>query len=73
MHKTELFFDRSLETKNESFMIIQNAKARQTKEKINEFGWEVLFHPPYSPDIEPSTFHLFRSPHPFLSSKKIEN
>ena len=22
-------------------------------------GWEVLIHPPYSPDIAPSDFHLF--------------
>ena len=32
-----------------------------TKEKLKDFGWEVLQHPPYSPDIAPSDFHLFRS------------
>lgn len=35
--------------------------ARRTLEKINELGWEVLPHPPYSPDVAPSDFHLFRS------------
>ncbi|GBP81889.1 Mariner Mos1 transposase [Eumeta japonica] len=28
---------------------------------LKEFGWEVLMHPPHSPDFEPSHFHLFRS------------
>ncbi|KAJ4443308.1 hypothetical protein ANN_04976 [Periplaneta americana] len=27
------------------------------REKINTFGWEVLQHPPYSPDLTPSDFH----------------
>jgi len=31
------------------------------KEKIAKFGWELLTHPPYSPGIAPSDYHLFRS------------
>ncbi|XP_004208958.2 histone-lysine N-methyltransferase SETMAR-like [Hydra vulgaris] len=46
--------------------------ARRTLEKINELGWEVLPHPPYSPDIAPSDFHLFRSLQHFLSDKKFQ-
>lgn len=33
--------------------------AKLTKKKIEELGWEVLPHPPYSPDVAPSDFHLF--------------
>jgi histone-lysine N-methyltransferase SETMAR len=33
--------------------------ARLTQEKINHLGWELLEHPPYSPDLAPSDFHLF--------------
>ena len=33
--------------------------ARLTQEKIRQFGWEILQHPPYSPDLAPSDFHLF--------------
>ena len=33
--------------------------AARTMAKIEELGWEVLVHPPYSPDLAPSDFHLF--------------
>ncbi|KAL1139104.1 hypothetical protein AAG570_009164 [Ranatra chinensis] len=33
----------------------------QTRQKLQERGWEVLPNPPYSPDLAPSDFHLFRS------------
>ena len=32
-----------------------------TRQKLRELGWEVLMHPPYSPDIASSDYHLFRS------------
>uniref|UniRef100_D3TLF6 Mariner transposase n=1 Tax=Glossina morsitans morsitans TaxID=37546 RepID=D3TLF6_GLOMM len=32
-----------------------------TRQKLREFGWEVLMHPPYSPDLAPSDYHLFWS------------
>ncbi|CAK1592304.1 unnamed protein product [Parnassius mnemosyne] len=32
-----------------------------TQRKLRELGWEVLMHPPYSPDLASSDFHLFRS------------
>ena len=31
-------------------------RALKTLEKLQEFGWEILMHPPYSPDIAPSDF-----------------
>ncbi|GFV71290.1 mariner Mos1 transposase [Trichonephila clavipes] len=30
-----------------------------TRQKLWELGWEVLMHPPYSPDLAPSDYHLF--------------
>ncbi|XP_014790550.1 histone-lysine N-methyltransferase SETMAR-like [Octopus bimaculoides] len=34
--------------------------ARLTKTLLEELGWEILPHPPYSPDLAPSDYHLFR-------------
>ena len=44
-----------------------------TRQKLLELGWDVLPHPPYSPDIAPSDFHLFRSLQNFLNGKNFEN
>ena len=32
-----------------------------TRKKLLELGWEVMPHPPYSPDPVPSDYQLFRS------------
>jgi histone-lysine N-methyltransferase SETMAR len=45
-------------------MLIQHDNARtqtslRTQEAIATFGWTVLQHPTYSPDLAPSDFHLF--------------
>jgi len=31
--------------------------SKMTQEKVKELQWEVLPHPPYSPDLAPSDFH----------------
>jgi transposase len=33
--------------------------ANQTTATLRSFKWEVLQHPPYSPDLAPSDFNLF--------------
>ena len=47
-------------------MIFQHDNARPhvvkvVKETLETHNWYVLPHPPYSPDIIPSDYHLFRS------------
>lgn len=35
--------------------------AKPVKNYLENVGWEILTHPPYSPDIAPSDYYLFRS------------
>ncbi|KAF2351016.1 Myc-type basic helix-loop-helix (bHLH) domain [Trinorchestia longiramus] len=45
--------------------------SRATKNLIEEFGWEVMHHPPYSPDLAPTDFHLFRSLQNHLMGQRL--
>ena len=42
-----------------------------TRQKLRELGWEILMHLPYSPDIAPSDYHLFRSMQNSLNGVKL--
>ena len=42
-----------------------------TRQKLRELGWEVLMHPPYSPDIALSNYHLFWSVKNSLNGIKL--
>lgn len=44
-----------------------------TRQKLLEFGWDVLTHPAYSPDLAPSDFHLFRSLQNSLNGKNFNS
>lgn len=63
---------------NRKCVILQHDNARphiakMTQKKIRELGYEILPHPPYSPDISPSDYHLFRSFQHHLSGKVFED
>uniref|UniRef100_A0A1I7V3L7 HTH_48 domain-containing protein n=1 Tax=Caenorhabditis tropicalis TaxID=1561998 RepID=A0A1I7V3L7_9PELO len=47
--------------------------AKVTHQKIQELGWTTLAHPPYSPDMAPTDYHLFRSLTHFLDGKQFQN
>ncbi len=47
--------------------------AKQTQNKLQQFGWEVLPHPPYSPDLAPSDFHLFRALHGDMRERQFHD
>jgi histone-lysine N-methyltransferase SETMAR len=46
--------------------------SKMTQQKIKELNWEILDHPPYSPDLAPSDYHVFRSLRNHLNNKKFE-
>lgn len=59
-------------------VLLQHDNARPhvsilVKNTIADFGWEVLPHPPYSPDIAPCDYHLFRSMQHGLSEQRFLN
>jgi histone-lysine N-methyltransferase SETMAR len=46
--------------------------SKMTQQKIKELNWKILDHPPYSPDLAPSDYNLFRSLQNHLNNKKFE-
>ena len=44
-----------------------------TRQKLLELVWDVLLHPPYSPDLAHSDYHLFCSMQNSLSDKIFNN
>lgn len=47
--------------------------AKLTQQKVEQLGWDVLPHPPWSPDLAPSDYHLFLSLRNYLSNKVYED
>lgn len=48
-------------------------RSKMTAQKLLQLGWAVLTHPPYSPDLAPTDYHLFRSLQDHIRDKKFEN
>lgn len=47
--------------------------SNMTQSKIEELGWKVLPHAPYSPDLAPTDYHLFRSMQHKLRNEQFKN
>jgi histone-lysine N-methyltransferase SETMAR len=45
--------------------------AGKTRETIEKMGWEIIEHPPHSPDLAHSDFHLFGKLKERLSGKRF--
>ncbi len=57
-------------------LLVDNAKphiAKVTRQTLEKFRWEVVPHAPYSPDLAPTDYHLFRSLQNHLRGKKFDN
>ena len=46
--------------------------ANRTQELLSSFDWEVFPHPPYSPDLAPSDFHLFPKLKTWLATQRFD-
>ena len=47
--------------------------AHVTTALLEKFKWDILDHPPYSPDLAPSDFHLFLHLKKHLARKKFDD
>ncbi|CAK9810904.1 Histone-lysine N-methyltransferase SETMAR [Anthophora plagiata] len=47
--------------------------ARTTVALLQQFGWDIITHPPYSPDLAPSDYHLFPKLNEHLAGTHISN
>ena len=57
-------------------LVAQNVNGRSQNETYGfcaEFKWDILDHPPYSPDLAPSDFHLFLHLKKHLAGKKFDD
>lgn len=48
-------------------------KAKPVQDTIKTLGWELLPHPPYSPDLAPSDYHLFSSMGHALAEQQFDS
>ena len=65
----------ALANRKKIFLQHDNAKphvSKKVKKTIKNLGWEVLPHPPYSPDLAPTDFYLFRHLQKSLRDKKFK-
>lgn len=75
LHKQLLVKRPGLVNRKEVILQHDNARphaAKLNQEKIKQLNWEVLPHPPYSPDIAPSDFYLFRSMQHCMKNKNFK-
>jgi histone-lysine N-methyltransferase SETMAR len=47
--------------------------AAVSEELLTSFGWDIVTHPPYSPDLAPSDYHFFTKLKEFLGGKRFSN
>jgi len=47
--------------------------AKSIREKLLKLGWIKIPHPPYSPDLAPTDYHLFHSLTNYLREKKFND
>jgi histone-lysine N-methyltransferase SETMAR len=45
--------------------------ANRTAARLQSFGWEIMEHAPYSPDLAPSDYHVFGPLKKFLAGQRI--
>ncbi|XP_035742750.1 histone-lysine N-methyltransferase SETMAR-like [Vespa mandarinia] len=76
MHEKLKIIRPSLVNRHGPILLHDNARSQtsyKTIAKFNELKYEIFQHPPYSPDLSPIDFHLFKHLELFLRAKQYEN
>ena len=64
------------EKQDRIYFLHDNARphvAKSTRQKLLNLGWVTVPHPPYSPDLAPTDYHLYRSLSDHLREKKFND
>jgi [histone H3]-lysine36 N-dimethyltransferase SETMAR len=76
MHRKLTLLNPSLVNRKGPILLHDNARphiAKLTVQKLNQLGYEILSHPPYSPDLSPTDYHFFKHLDNFLHEKSFRN
>jgi transposase len=52
---------------------VRQHTAARTRALLEHFNWDLFGHPPYSPDLAPSNYHLFTYLKNWLGSQHFNN
>jgi len=52
---------------------VRSHTTRLTQDLLVSFGWDIVTHPPYSPDLAPSDYHIFNKLKEFLGGQRFSN
>ena len=76
LRKLKLHLENTRGAQAEIYFQHDNARphvARSVKAELEGYGWHVLPHPPYSPDLAPSDYHLFKHLSHFLRGQNFKD
>ncbi|XP_035232951.1 histone-lysine N-methyltransferase SETMAR-like [Stegodyphus dumicola] len=76
VHQALMHKEAALVNRMGVLLLHDNARpyvASKVKDTIQQLGWETLPHPPYSPDLVPTNYHLFHTLNNHLHAKSFNN
>ncbi|KAF6333365.1 hypothetical protein mRhiFer1_008133 [Rhinolophus ferrumequinum] len=76
MHQKLQCLQPALVNRKDPILLHDNAQPQVTQptlQKLNELGYEVLPHLPYSPDLSPTDYHFFKHLDNILQGKRFHN
>lgn len=76
MHRKLREKQPSLINRKGPILLHDNARphiSKMTVQKLHDLQYEVLPHPPYSPDLSPTDYHMFKHMNDFLANKTFRD